>query len=129
MNKRYLVGILIIAVFIVVGLFAFMDTKVEYLNFQEAGQTHKLCQVKGTWLKDRESRFDANANQFVFYMADEKNTEMKVVLDGAKPNNFEMAENIVAKGKVKDGVFHAKEVLTKCPSKYEADGKDVKKEI
>jgi cytochrome c-type biogenesis protein CcmE len=129
MNKRYLIGILIIAVFIVVGLFAFMDAKVEYLNFQEAGQTHKLCQVKGTWLKDKESRFDADANQFVFYMADEKNTEMKVVLDGAKPNNFEMAENIVAKGKVKDGVFHAKEVLTKCPSKYEADGKEVKKEI
>jgi len=126
MNKRYIIGILIMVIFVVVGLFAFMDTKVEYVNFQEAGQTHKLCQVKGTWLKDKESRFDANSNQFIFYMVDEKNTEMKVVLDGAKPNNFEMAENIVAKGKVQDGVFHAKEVLTKCPSKYEAEGKDVK---
>jgi len=52
---------------------------------------------------------------------------MKVVLDGAEPNNFKMAESVVAKGKMKDGTFHASEVLTKCPSKYEGDGKDVKK--
>ena len=52
---------------------------------------------------------------------------MKVVLDGAEPNNFKMAESVVAKGKIKDGYFHASEVLTKCPSKYEGDGKDVKK--
>jgi cytochrome c-type biogenesis protein CcmE len=26
-----------------------------------------------------------------------------------------------------DGYFHAKEVLTKCPSKYEGKGSDVKK--
>ena len=60
-------------------------------------------------------------------MKDENNTEMKVVLDGAEPNNFKMAESIVCKGKIKDGYFHASEVLTKCPSKYEGDGQDVKK--
>ncbi len=125
MNKRYFLGILIIIIFLVVGFFAFMDSKIEYTNFQAASQSHKLCQVKGSWLKDKESKFDANANQFIFYMKDENNYEMKVVLDGAKPNNFELAENIVAKGKVKDGYFHAKEVLTKCPSKYEGRGEDV----
>lgn len=125
MNKRYLIGFAIIAVFLVVGFFSFMDTKIEYTNFQSASQTHKLCQVKGTWLKDKESKFDSNANQFTFYMKDENNSEMKVVLDGAKPNNFELAENIVVKGKVKDSYFHAKEVLTKCPSKYEGKGEDV----
>ena len=60
-------------------------------------------------------------------MKDEGNNVMKVVLDGARPNNFEMAESVVAKGKVKDGNFYAKEVLTKCPSKYEGKGEDVKK--
>jgi cytochrome c-type biogenesis protein CcmE len=125
MNKRYIIGILIIVVFLVVGFFAFMDTKIEYTNFQAASQTHRLCQVKGSWLKDKESKFDQNTNQFVFYMKDDNNYEMKVVLDGAKPNNFELAENIVAKGKVTNGYFHAKEVLTKCPSKYEGKGEDV----
>ena len=60
-------------------------------------------------------------------MKDESNVEMKVILDGAEPNNFKMAESVVAKGKIKDGSFHATEVLTKCPSKYEGDGQDVKK--
>ena len=60
-------------------------------------------------------------------MVDENNNEMKVVLDGARPNNFDVADAIVAKGKIENGYFHAKEVLTKCPSKYEGQGEDMKK--
>jgi cytochrome c-type biogenesis protein CcmE len=127
MNKRYIIGILIIMVFVVVGFFAFKDSKIEYSNFQAAEQNHKTCQVKGSWIKEKESRFDPVTNTFSFYMKDENNTEMKVVLDGAKPNNFEMAENVVAKGRVINGYFHAREVLTKCPSKYEGKAQDVQK--
>lgn len=129
MNKKLIIGGLIILVFMVVGFFSFMDSKIEYSNFNAASENRKTCQVKGSWVKEKEARFDASTNQFIFYMKDENNTEMKVVLDGAKPNNFEMAENVVAKGKVKDGYFHAKEVLTKCPSKYDAKGEDVHKSI
>jgi cytochrome c-type biogenesis protein CcmE len=127
MNKRNIIGGLIIIIFLVVGFFAFKDSKVEYTSFQSASQEHKLCQVKGSWVKDKESGFDPSTNQFTFFMKDDDNTVMKVVLDGSKPNNFEMAENVVAKGKVLNGYFHAKEVLTKCPSKYEGTGKDIKK--
>jgi cytochrome c-type biogenesis protein CcmE len=127
MKKRNIIGGLIIIIFLVVGFFAFKDSKIEYTNFENANINHKTCQVKGSWVKDKESSFDPNTNQFTFYMKDENNTVMKVVLDGSKPNNFEMAENVVAKGKVKDGYFYAKEVLTKCPSKYEGKGQDVNK--
>ncbi len=127
MNKRYLIGAIIIVVFLVVGFFAFVDTKVEYADFRHASETHKKCQVKGSWVKEKDAGFDVATNKFTFYMKDENNTEMKVVLDGAEPNNFKMAESVVAKGKIKDGYFHASEVLTKCPSKYEGDGQDVKK--
>ena len=127
MNTKVIIGIALIAVFLVVGFYSFVDSKVEYSNFQNAVQSKKTCQVKGSWVKDKETRFDPASNQFIFYMKDENNTEMKVVLDGAEPNNFKMAESIVAKGKVKEGYFHASEVLTKCPSKYEGDGQDVKK--
>ena len=126
-NIKLITGLFIIAVFLIVGFYAFVDTKVEYANFHTAVQNQKTCQVKGSWIKEKETRFDASSNQFIFYMKDDNNTEMKVVLDGAKPNNFEMAESVVAKGKVKDGYFHAKDVLTKCPSKYEGHGEDVKK--
>jgi cytochrome c-type biogenesis protein CcmE len=127
MNKKILIGVIIILVFLVVGFFSFMDSKIEYANFEKANNSHTTCQVKGSWVKDKESKFDHETNQFTFYMKDENGTEMKVVLDGARPNNFEMAESVVAKGKIKDGYFHAKEVLTKCPSKYEGHGDDVQK--
>jgi cytochrome c-type biogenesis protein CcmE len=126
-NIKLIIGMLIIVVFLVVGFFAFVDSKVEYSNFQNALNSKKTCQVKGMWVKEKETRFDVSANQFIFYMKDDNNTEMKVVFEGAKPNNFEMAESVVAKGKVKDGYFHAKEILTKCPSKYEGHGEDVMK--
>ncbi len=127
MNAKTITGIIIIAIFLVVGFFSFSESKIEYTNFQTASEIHKTCQVKGSWIKNKEAKFDANTNEFVFYMMDENNTEMKVVLAGARPNNFEMAESVVAKGKVKDGSFYAKEVLTKCPSKYEGKGEDIQK--
>ena len=127
MNKKYLIGILIILVFLIVGFLSINKNSVEYTNFQTASSTHKKCQVKGSWLKDKETSFDASKTQFTFYMKDENSAVMKVVLDGAEPNNFKMAENVVAKGRMTDGYFHAEEVLTKCPSKYEGKGEDVNK--
>lgn len=125
-KAKTITGLLIIAVFLAIGFMSFMDSKIEYVNFTEAGNRMRTVEVKGQWVKDKEAKFDQNSNTFSFYMVDDFNNEMKVVLDGAKPNNFDVAESVVAKGKMKDGYFHAKDVLTKCPSKYEADGKEVK---
>ena len=127
MKKASLTGVVLIIVFLIVGFYAFKESKIEYSNFQKAADNQRTCQVKGSWLRDKETKFDASTNEFIFYMVDENNTEMKVILAGARPNNFEMAESVVAKGKIKDGYFNAKEVLTKCPSKYEGTGEDLKK--
>ena len=124
---KIIIGLVIIVVFLVVGFYSFMDSNIEYVDFKDAQSISKTVQVKGNWIKNKESKFDPNTNTFLFYMVDENNNEMKVVLDGAKPNNFDVADAIVAKGKVENGYFHAKEVLTKCPSKYEGQGEDVKK--
>ena len=125
---KYIIGIVIISVFLVVGFNSFMDSKVEYVDFKEAQNRKETVQVKGYWVKDKESNFDINTNTFTFYMRDDNNYEMMVVLDGAKPNNFEIADAIVAKGVVEDRYFHAKNVLTKCPSKYEGQSEGVKKQ-
>ncbi len=126
-KAKMITGLIIVLVFVGVGFMSFMDSKIEYVNFAQAKDKLKTVEVKGQWLKDKESKFDPESNTFSFYMKDDFNNEMKVVLAGAKPNNFEVAEAVVAKGKVKNGEFHAKEVLTKCPSKYEAQGKDIQK--
>jgi cytochrome c-type biogenesis protein CcmE len=121
------IAAVIVVVFVVVGFMSFMDNKIDYASFVEAQKKLKTVEVKGVWQKDKETKYDPDKSTFTFYMKDDANTEMKVILDGAKPNNFDIATMIVAKGKVKDDVFYAKEILTKCPSKYEGKGEDVKK--
>ncbi len=121
------IAAVIVVVFVVVGFMSFMDNKIDYASFAEAQKKLKTVEVKGVWQKDKETKYDPEKSTFTFYMKDDANTEMKVILDGAKPNNFDIATMIVAKGKVKDDVFYAKEILTKCPSKYEGKGEDVKK--
>ena len=44
---------------------------------------------------------------------------MNLIYEGAMPNNFESATSIVVTGSYQNGYFHAKDILTKCPSKYE----------
>jgi len=124
---KIIIAAVIVVVFVVVGFMSFMDNKIDYASFVEAQKKLKTVEVKGVWQKDKETKYDPDKSTFTFYMKDDANTEMKVILDGAKPNNFDIATMIVAKGKVKDDVFYAKEILTKCPSKYEGKGEDVKK--
>jgi cytochrome c-type biogenesis protein CcmE len=123
---KIIIALFIVVVFIFIGFKTFMENKLEYVDFKEAQKTMKKVEVKGVWVKDKDSKYDGSANTFTFYMRDDNNTEMKVVLDGTKPNNFDDAEMVVAKGKCKDGTFLAEGVLTKCPSKYEGKGDQVK---
>jgi cytochrome c-type biogenesis protein CcmE len=129
MKVKIIVAAVVIVAFIVFGAVSFMDSNVEYTDFAKAEKTSKKVQVKGAWVKEKETQFDAKAGQFIFYMIDDNNREAKVVLDGAKPNNFELATSVVAKGRYKDGCFHANELLTKCPSKYEGDATAMKKTL
>ncbi len=123
MKVRFIVGGIVIVVFVIIGALSFMESNVEYTNFSNAQKTGKKVQVKGQWDRDKEYGYNAATQQFTFYMKDDNNVEMKVLLDGAEPNNFELATSVVAKGKCQDGYFHATEVLTKCPSKYEAQSR------
>ena len=129
MNIKIIIALLAVVVAIVFGSMSFVESNVEYGNFDTAINSHKKIQVKGEWVHDRAAVFDAGKTEFIFYMKDDNNKEMKVILEGAKPNNFELANAIVAKGKYHDGAFYASDVLTKCPSKYEGDSETVKKTI
>jgi cytochrome c-type biogenesis protein CcmE len=127
MKPKILIGGAIVVLFIVFGSYSFLESNVEYTDISGAMAKHKKVQLKGAWNKDKESNFDAAKGQFTFWLKDEQGKECKVVLDGAAPNNFELASSVVAKGRFTDeGYFHATEVLTKCPSKYEAQAKDLK---
>lgn len=126
MNLKVVVAVIVLAGGLALGVMNFMESNIEYADFATAESSGRKVQVKGVWLKDMESAFDAGSAQFTFYMKDDSERVMRVVLEGAKPNNFEIAESVVAKGRHEGDHFHATEVLTKCPSKYEGDAEAVK---
>jgi cytochrome c-type biogenesis protein CcmE len=130
MSFKTILAAVIVVAFIIFGSYSFLESNVEYVDVAGAMKTHKKVQLKGTWNKEKESFFDPATSHFTFYLVDESGKECKVVLEGAAPNNFEMATSVVAKGRyVDEGYFQASEVLTKCPSKYEAQGDQVKKTV
>lgn len=119
MKLKIIIASVVIVAALVFGAISFVKTNVEYADFQTAMATQKRVQVKGEWMREIDSHFDADKYQYSFTMKDDNGQQMKVILDGAKPNNFESANAIVVKGRYQNGIFRATECLTKCPSKYE----------
>ncbi len=129
MNIKIILAVVVIIAALVFGAMSFIETNVEYTDFREAETATRKVQVKGTWVQDRETRFDAEKSSFTFYMVDDFGKTVQVVYDGAKPNNFEIADAIVVKGKFHDGSFYAEDILTKCPSKYEGGPESIQKTL
>ncbi len=129
MNAKIILAVVVVVAGLIAGVVNFLESNVEYGDFTMAERVERTIQVKGEWVKEAETRFDAEKGQFLFSMRDEKGRVMPVVLAGAKPNNFEIATSMVAKGKLDNGVFYASNVLTKCPSKYEGDASAVKESL
>jgi cytochrome c-type biogenesis protein CcmE len=53
--------------------------------------------------------------------ASASNANLPVRYNGILPDMFAADRDVIVEGKVENGVFHAKTLLTTCPSKYEAD--------
>lgn len=123
-TKKLLIGGTAIAVLAYVGFSALGSSSIEYTNVQRAEQLGKTVQIVGTWVKEGGSSYDPQSNIFRFTMKDESGKSVPVELTGAKPNNFEIAVSVVAKGRMENGTFKASMVLTKCPSKYEGQPAD-----
>jgi len=120
MNKKYIFGGVIILVFMTIMGYLFTQTNVSYeSNFDVVKISDKTVKATGAWVKEKRYNIDQNNNIFSFYMKDENGKEMKVMYKGTIPNNFESATSVVVTGKYKDNYFHATDILTKCPSKYE----------
>jgi cytochrome c-type biogenesis protein CcmE len=129
MNIKVLLACGVIVAAIGFGAVSFMETNVEYGDFHQAVEVARKVQIKGVWVQDRETSFDPQTNLFSFYMVDDNGRTEHILFEGAKPNNFEIADAIVVKGTWSAGAFHADEILTKCPSKYEGDTEAVERTL
>ncbi|MBE0570190.1 MAG: cytochrome c maturation protein CcmE [Ignavibacteriaceae bacterium] len=120
MKNKYIFGGIIIAVFLVLMGYLFTQSNIEYVDdFNKVMSTEKTVKATGSWVKEKSFQIDNQNKTFSFFMADDHGKQMKVIYEGAIPNNFESATSVVVTGKYQNGYFHAKDILTKCPSKYE----------
>ena len=68
--------------------------------------------------------FDARNLILTFVITDERES-LPVVYEGIVPDTFNNQTQVVLEGKLDStGLFHASFILTKCPSKYEAEGSE-----
>ena len=121
MKSRYIIGAVVAIILATVGWFALESSSIEYADLERAELLQSTVQVVGTWAKDEGSDYDSEANIFRFTLEDENGRRVPVELNGAKPNNFEIAVSVVVKGRIENGTMKASHVLTKCPSKYDGE--------
>jgi len=125
MKTYHIVLIVIIVMAIGVVISTFTDTST-YTNFKDAGRyPGKEYHIIGKLVKEKPIVYDSkvNANQFSFYMRDDKGIEKQVIYRGSKPQDFEKSEQVVVMGKMNGETFMASSLLLKCPSKYNNEKK------
>lgn len=120
MRSKYIIGGVIIIAFTIWAGISFNSNLTPYVSIADAKEASTVVQVKGERLG--EGNFDIQSNMFVFQIKDELGEVVEVIYDGAKPGNFDQASHVVCVGKYEKGKFFAKNLLVKCPSKYQEEG-------
>ncbi|HOJ91685.1 MAG TPA: cytochrome c maturation protein CcmE [Saprospiraceae bacterium] len=124
---------LIALVFIGISIFLLINASSDltsYTTFEQARTSKKEVKIVGQLAKDKEMVYnpEIDPNHFSFYVIDKKGYTQKVILKAAKPQDFELSEQIVITGKINGDDFIAKDVLLKCPSKYKDEEVYIKSE-
>ncbi len=123
MRAKYIIGGVIIVAFLIWAGISFNSSLTPYVSIDEAVKSGQTVQVKGERLG--EGSFDMQTDNFRFKIKDENGDVVEVIYEGAKPGNFDQASHVVCVGNYRNGAFHAKELLIKCPSKYQEEGAEV----
>jgi len=114
----------IIAIAMIIGAIAMLMSASgdmsTYSTFGEAEKSTGKVKIAGQLSKDKEMFYNPaeDPNYFTFFIKDSEGVERKVVLGAAKPQDFELSEQIVVTGKLRGDEFIASDLLMKCPSKY-----------
>ncbi len=131
MKKIHIILLVFIAAAIAV-LISFLQTATTYDTIETAmAKPGKFVHVMAKLDKTQKVEYDAinNPNYLRFTVVDSTGKTLKVVYHNAKPDNLEMSDKLVLKGKYQDDHFECKDIQTKCPSKYKDDMKATEKNM
>lgn len=132
MNKRKLK--IFITVIIMVGAVSYIvfssmgQGSVYYYKVSEVEnltnkQIQRRCRIAGK-LNKQSVKYDEKLGKLTFIIF-EGNEKIKIHYNGVIPDTLFKGTEVIAEGKFQDKQnFSADSIITKCPSKYEAQGKE-----
>ena len=120
MKKPYVIGGVVIVLAMAMAMYSFKSTLTSYVTVSEAKASNRPVQVAGIVVEGTD-KYDLDSNNLLFTLREDSGDQMKVEYDGPRPGNFDNVTKVVAIGKYepKRKVFLARELLVKCPTKYE----------
>ncbi len=124
--KKIHIALLVLIAGAIGVLLTFLKTASTYDTIDTAiAKPGKFVHLMARLDKSQPVEYDAikNPNYLTFTAIDTLGKSVKVVYHNAKPDNFEISERLVLKGKYQDGKFECKDIQTKCPSKYKEEMK------
>ena len=126
-QRRFIVGAVLIAAAVSYLVYAgIKTTSVYYFEMDEfvahrdnhAGED---LRVKG-WVKQGTMQWDPATNRLVFDLSRKDGTEpVAVAYTGILPDMFAEGREVVVEGRYEVPGLKAKQIMTSCPSKYEAE--------
>lgn len=120
-RRKYWLGLVVIAGLSSFGFTSFKNSMATYtMDFARVAESDgQMMQVPGVVDTTVKPRYDTSAGTFTFDMLDVESRQhrMTVVSRQVKPSNFDQASQVVCIGTWGDGVFEARQLLVKCPSK------------
>lgn len=125
MKKKYLVGLIVLALAVGYVIYLSFGSSVYYVTVSEFFD-------KGTELYDTKIRIagkvaddsiDWNAEDIELrFVITEGGDNLMVVYHGAAPSGLQAGSDILVEGKYSsEGIFQATQLILKCPSKYEIE--------
>jgi cytochrome c-type biogenesis protein CcmE len=125
-QRRFIVGAVVIAAAVSYLVYAGIRTTSQYYfefdEFVEARSNHEGedLRVKG-WVRDGSMKWDARTNDLVFELARKDGADpVAVAYNGILPDMFAEGREVVVEGRWDGGGLAARQIMTSCPSKYEA---------
>jgi cytochrome c-type biogenesis protein CcmE len=121
MRAATILVLLLVVAGLSMAIYAFVRSSTPYVTIAEAkerpGNSVQIAAklVPGSIVSDLTNR------EVQFTIRDDKTgDQLRVTYSGFKPQDMEEAPCIVVRGSMRDGQFACREILLKCPSKYES---------
>ena len=128
-RRRFVVGAALIALAVSYLVYAgIRTTSMYYFELDEflaarSAHTGEPMRVKG-WVRTGTMQWDPATNKLAFELARQDGSGgIPVAFQGILPDMFAEGREVVVEGRDEGPVFRARQVMTSCPSKYEADRK------